>query len=98
MREFAQGFSHLGMNGGEAGLLRLFKTVGCDAVVSDDQKFLDLVKVLEVPFTTSSGLLIYAWKTKEISREECLKLLGKLKSVISEEEYQLALFELKRGG
>lgn len=88
----------LGLNGGEADLLRLFKAVGCDAVVSDDQKFLDLVKVLEVPFTTSSGLLIYAWKTKEISREECLKLLEKLKSMISEEEYQLALFELKRGG
>ena len=50
------------------------------------------------PFSNRSGLLIYAWKTKEISREEYIELLEKLKSRISEEEYQLSLFELKRGG
>jgi len=88
----------LDLKGGEADLVRLFKAVGCDAVVTDDQKFIDLAKELEVPFTTSSGLLVYAWKSGGISREECLTLLGKLRPMVGEAEYELSLSELKGRG
>jgi hypothetical protein len=88
----------LGLKGGEADVFRLFKAGKCEAVASGDQKFLDLIAALNVPFTTPSGLLIYAWKMGKVSGGECLKLLEKLRPMISEEEYQLALFELKGGG
>lgn len=88
----------LGLKGGEADVFRLFKSGKCKAVASGDQKFLDLVSALNVPFTTPSGLLIYAWRMKKIGSKKCLELLEKLRLMISEEEYQLALFELKGGG
>lgn len=87
----------LGLKGGEAGVFRLFKAGKCKAIASDDQKFLDLIAALNIPFTTPSSLLIYVWKMKKIDKEKCLKLLEKLRSVVSEEEYQLALSELKGG-
>ncbi len=96
--EIEEIIAKLELKGGEADLVRLFKAAGLDAVVSDDQKFIDLAKELEIPFTTSSGLLVYAWKSGVIDRRECLKLVEKLKPMISEEEYQLCLFELEERG
>lgn len=89
---------NLGLKGGEASVLRLFKGGKCKAIASDDQKFLDLIEALNIPFVTPSALIIYLWKKGKIGRDVCFKLLQKLKSMISEEEYQLALFELKGGG
>lgn len=87
----------LGMKGGEADVFRLFKAGECKAVASDDQKFLDLIAAMNIPYTTPSALVVYAWREGEIDEETCLELLEKLSSMISEEEYQLALFELKKG-
>jgi len=88
---------NLGLKGGEAGVLRLFRTGACKAIASDDQKFLNLIDALNIPFATPSALIVYSWKKGKIGRDACLKLLEKLKPMISEEEYQLALFELKGG-
>ena len=88
----------LGLKGGEADVFRLFKTGKCEAVASDDQKFLDLLVALNVPFATPSALVIYAWKRKKIDKKTCLRLLEKLRPMISEEEYQLAIIELREGG
>lgn len=87
----------LGMRGGEADLFRLYKCRGCNAVVSDDQEFLDLVGELGVPFVTSSALLVYVWKTGGLGRDECLRLVERLRSMVSEEEYQLSMGELRGG-
>lgn len=87
----------LGMGGGEADLFRLYKCRGCNAVVSDDQEFLDLVGELGVPFVTSTALLVHVWKAGGLVREECLQLLERLRSMVSEEEYQLSVAELKGG-
>lgn len=87
----------LGLRGGEADIFRLFKAGKCGAVASDDQKFLDLVAALNVPFVTPSALVINVWKKGKIGKEECLRLLEKLRPMISEEEYQLAVIELKGG-
>lgn len=88
----------LGFGGGEAGVFRLFKAGECRGVVSDDQKFLDLIGALNIPFITPSALTIHAWKKGKITKKACLELLEKLKPMISEEEYQLALVELRGGG
>ena len=88
----------LGLKGGEAGVFRLFRAEKCKAIASDDQKFLDLIAALNVPFATPSALVIRAWKGGKIDRKTCVELIEKLKPMISEEEYQLALFELKGGG
>ena len=88
----------LGLKGGEADVLRLFKAGKCRAIASDDQKFLDLIMALNVPFFTPSSLIIYAWKEEKIDKKTCLGLLEKLRPMISEEEYQLAVIKLKGGG
>jgi len=88
----------LGLKGGEAGIFRLFKAGKCKAIASDDQKFLDLLAALNVPFITPSALIIYAWKKGKIDKKTCFRLLEKLRPMISEEEYQLAIIELKGGG
>lgn len=87
----------LRLTGGEADVFRLFKAEKCKAIISDDQKFLDLMEDLEVPYITSSALLIYAWKVGGIKKKDCLKFLKKIKPMISEEEYHLSLHELEGG-
>lgn len=87
----------LGLSGGEADVFRLFKAGECESIASDDQKFLDLMERLEVPYVSSSALVIYAWRAGALSEEDCLEYLEKMKHMISEEEYQLSLHELERG-
>ena len=88
----------LRLKGGEADVLRLFKSGKCRAIASDDQKFLDLIAALNVPFVTPSALLIHACRKGKVNKEACLGLLEKLRPTISEEEYQLAITWLKGGG
>lgn len=40
---------------------------------------------------------MYVWKIGVLGREECLGLLERLRSMVSEEEYQLSMMELKGG-
>jgi len=87
----------LGLMGGEAGVFRLFRDGKCKVVASGDQKFLDLIEALNIPFVTPSALIVRLWKNGKIERDACLELLKKLEPMISDEEYQLALFELKGG-
>jgi hypothetical protein len=88
----------LGLKGGEADVFRLFRAGKCRAIASDDQKFLDLIAALNVPFATPSALIVYAWKKGKMDKRICIGLLEKLRPTISEEEYQLAIIELKGGG
>jgi hypothetical protein len=88
----------LGLKGGEADVFRLFRAGKCKAIASDDQKFLDLITALNVPFVTPSALIIHAWKKGKIDKERCSWLLERLRPMISEEEYQSAIIELKGGG
>ncbi|KXA94731.1 hypothetical protein AKJ65_03615 [candidate division MSBL1 archaeon SCGC-AAA259E19] len=87
----------LGLGGGEADVFRLYRAGKCESVVSDDQKFLDLMERLGVPYISSAALIVYAWRVGELSRGECREYLEKMKHMISEEEYQLTLHELERG-
>lgn len=88
----------LGLKGGEADVFRLFRAGKCKGIASDDQKFLDLLAALNIPFATPSALIIYAWKQEKIDKKACFRLLEKLRPMVSEEEYQLAIIEFKGGG
>lgn len=80
--------------GGEADSFRLFKQGSYDAITSDDQRFLDLIDGLGIPFTTPTSLLLYLWKTGKVSRQETRKYLEKMKELISSEEYLTSIEEL----
>jgi hypothetical protein len=82
---------------GEADVFRLYRAGKCRAIVSDDQKFLDLLTALNVPFVTPSALIVYAWRKRKIDKMVCLQLLEKLRPMVSEEEYHLAVIEIKGG-
>ena len=81
----------LRLRGGEADSLKLFRQGKFDSIVSDDQKFLDLIDGLGIPFLTSSALLLYLYKKGIISREDARKNMEKLRPMISNEEYFTAM-------
>ena len=81
----------LRLRGGEADSLKLFRQGKFDSIVSDDQKFLDLMDGLGIPFLTSSALLLYLYKKGIISREDARKNMEKLRPMISNEEYFTAM-------
>jgi len=80
--------------GGEADSFRLFKQDNYDAITSDDQRFLDLIDGLGIPFTTPTSLLLYLWKIGKTSRQETHKYLEKMRELISSEEYLTSMEEL----
>ncbi len=84
--------------GGESDTLRLFMRGNYDAIASDDQRFLDLIDGLGLPFMTPSSLLLYLWRNGKISEQETRSYLGKMKELISEEEYLVSMEELVGGG
>jgi predicted nucleic acid-binding protein len=81
----------LRLRGGEADSLKLFRQGKFDSIVSDDQKFLDLIDSLGIPFLTSSALLLYLYKKGIISGEDARKSMEKLRPMISNEEYFTAM-------
>jgi len=80
--------------GGEADSLRLYEKRNCDAIASDDQKFLDLLDGLGVPFVTLAALILYLWKSGKASKQETRKYIERVRGLISLEEYLLSVKEL----
>ena len=72
---------------GEADVLRLFRSGGMDAVVSDDRRFLQTLEALGIPFATSSSLLVGMVRLKRIGVREGLALLEKLTGFVGDSEY-----------
>jgi len=87
----------LGLSDGEADALRLFMAGRADIVVSDDRRFLQVLKGLEVPRTTPAALLARLVARKSISRQEGLRLLDRMAPLISEIEF-MAIRRSMEGG
>ncbi len=85
----------LQLEGGEADSFRLFHQGKYDSIVSDDQKFLELVDSVGIPFLTPGALIVYLYKVKKISLEEARKCVDKIQHMISDEEYSVTMEELK---
>lgn len=77
----------LGLTGGEADVLRLFKSGSADLIVGDDQRFLQLLEGMGVPFATPGALLVALVHSGRLLKRKGLEHLGKLAQHISEAEY-----------
>ena len=77
----------LRLSGGEADVLRLYRSGAADLVVSDDRRFLQFLEGLGVPFATPAALIVALVRGRGIGPREGLALLDKLAGLISEEEY-----------
>lgn len=84
----------LGIRGGEADVLRLYKSGDWDFISSDDSKFLRTLETLGVPFLTPTAIIIYLYHKRELSRERAKEYLNALKEIVSDEEYYVALKEV----
>ncbi len=83
----------LGIKGGEAQVLMLHDS--SSAISSDDSKFLNLLESLNIPYLTPASIIVFLQKKGTIKNEESRKLLGSLKEFVSDEEYHLAMDEVK---
>ena len=77
----------LQLTGGEADSLNLFHQGEYDTIVSDDQRFLELVDSLGIPFLTPAALLFHLYKQGIISGADARRYMEKLRPMISNEEY-----------
>jgi hypothetical protein len=86
---------NLQLEGGEADSLRLFHQGRYDSIVSDDEKFLELVDSTRIPFLTPAALIVYLYRVHKISLAEARKYVDTIKHMISDEEYSVTMEELK---
>lgn len=82
---------HFNLIGGEADVLLTFKTHAIDAVSSDDGKFLSILEELEVPYLTPSAVIVNLHHRGLVGRRDAKRYVEKLKPMISDEEYYLAM-------
>lgn len=88
----------LGLRGGEADVVRLYSAGRVDVAVSDDRRFLQVLQSLDVPYATSSSLLVALAKRGRVTRANALSYLQKLAEYISEEQYAEARAAIEREG
>ncbi len=65
------------------------------AIWSDDAKFLNLLENLNIPYLTPASVIVFLQKKGAIRNDESRKLLENLKEFVSEEEYHLAIDEVR---
>ena len=88
----------LRLKGGEADLVRLHASGGVEVAVTDDRRFLKVLQALDIPFATSSSLIVALAKRGRLKREEALTYLQKLAEYISEEQHAEARAVIEERG
>jgi len=87
---------YLGLGGGEAEALRLYHTGGFDAISSDDSKFLKILDEFDITYLTPTAVILNIYKRGALSLKRVKEIMKKLKNLVSEEEYYLAVNELEK--
>ncbi|MEM2959091.1 MAG: hypothetical protein QW261_12405 [Candidatus Jordarchaeaceae archaeon] len=85
---------NFGLGEGEADVFRLFKSGNFDAVSSDDSKFIRILNAFNIPYLTPSAVILHIYWKGALNLEETREIIKKLKNLVSEEEYHLAMEEL----
>lgn len=85
----------LGMGYGEADVFRLYKSGNYDVISSDDRRFLKIIDALNLPYLTSTALIVYLFNKKVFTKSDALSHLYNLKEMVSDEEYYLAIKEVE---
>ncbi len=83
-------------NKGEIEALRLYRSGEFESIVSDDRKFLNYLERDNIPYLTSSSLIVYLLYRNRISREDTIKYIDNLKMYISNDQYLTAMSEVQR--
>jgi hypothetical protein len=83
-------------NTGELEALSLYSSGGYESIVSDDRKFLNHLERNNIPYLTSSSLVVYLLYAKKISKEDTIKYIDSLKMYISRDQYLTAMSEVLR--
>jgi hypothetical protein len=83
-------------NKGEIEALKLYRSGGVELIVSDDRKFLNYLERNDIPYLTSSSLIVYLLHKNKISKEDTIKYIDGLKMYISNGQYMAAMSEVRR--
>ncbi|MFQ6137231.1 MAG: hypothetical protein ACE5PM_08635 [Candidatus Hydrothermarchaeales archaeon] len=81
----------LNLAGGEADIFRVYRAHDFDAISSDDGRFLSILDELDLPYLTPSSVIVNLYYREIIDEEESKGFMERLKEIVSEEEYYLAM-------
>ncbi|MDI6903728.1 MAG: hypothetical protein QMC77_08335 [Methanocellales archaeon] len=87
----------LRLKGGEQDIYRLCKQTKFDVVSSDDQKFLELLDVVNVKTLTPCSLIVLLYHLNLLKKKEALEILHRFKWLVSDEEFELSIAEIGGG-
>jgi len=85
-----------GHDKGEIEALRLYRSGGFALIASDDKKFLNHLEKFNIPYLTSSSLIVYLFYKKTLTKEDTIKYIDSLKVHISKDQYRTAMSEVQR--
>jgi predicted nucleic acid-binding protein len=85
-----------GHDKGEIETLRLYLSGGFELIVSDDRKFLNHLARINIPYLTSSSLIVYLLYKKRLTKKDTTKYIDSLKVHISRDQYRTAMSEVLR--
>lgn len=85
-----------GHDKGEIEALRLYRSGGFELIVSDDRKFLNHLERINIPYLTSSSLIVYLLYKKRLTKKDTTKYIDSLKVHISRDQYRTAMSEVLR--
>ena len=81
---------------GEIEALKLYRSGGFELIVSDDRKFLNYLDRNDIPYLTSSSIIVYLLYKHKISKEDTIKYIDNLKMYISKRQYHTAMSEVQK--
>ncbi|MBS7248996.1 MAG: hypothetical protein KIH08_00155 [Candidatus Freyarchaeota archaeon] len=61
---------------------------------SDDSKFIRIIDAINIPYLTPSTVILHVYWKGALNLEKTREIIKKLKNLVSEEEYHLAMEEL----
>ena len=80
------------LGAGEKSVLDYYLANDMDLIVSDDEVFLKMLDIYEIPFTPVAGVILMSVFNELINKEKAIKYLEMLKPMIKEEH----MFYIKR--
>jgi peptidoglycan hydrolase-like amidase len=87
---------HSARDKGEFEALKLYRSGDFELIVSDDRKFLNYLDRNDIPYLTSSSIIVYLLHKNKISKEDTIKYIDNLKMYISKRQYLIAISEVQK--
>jgi hypothetical protein len=81
---------------GEIEALNLYRSGGFELIASDDRRFLNYIEKNNIPYLTSSSLIVYLLYKQRLSKKDTIKYIDSLKVHISKDQYRTAMSEIYR--